>query len=112
MMCRVVKASNLLALALSINNSVSCGTLIKIRNSIESKNPDIVVDVSKNSISSAQKRYPYLFKIVSENIERSKNFLKLPEKYLNDEFYESMGPDLLTRVKKEVESALVRLERT
>ena len=112
-MVEVIPAKTLLAIVLSKTESVPCKILINIRNSIEKKYSDIVVDVSRNSILGAQRRYPYLFKIQECPklqgydlqplvIKRAKDFSELPPGFLEREFFNPIDKDVFDRIKREV----------
>ncbi|MCK9595655.1 hypothetical protein M0R19_00520 [Candidatus Pacearchaeota archaeon] len=107
-MVNLVDAKNLIAILLSKTEKTSCKTMIEVRDLIESKYSDIILDITRDSVSWAQRRYPYLFEINldSGDIKQANSFSGLPSTFLRNEFFNPLGKDVYERIDKEVDNYL------
>jgi hypothetical protein len=102
-MCDIVKADVFLAFLLKLANEISFSRLRQLRDQIEDKAPDVIVDVSGPSIALALHYYPRLFEQHGDCIRRAASSASLyGSDYVQDAFLSSMSSRALESLRQAV----------
>ncbi len=100
-MCVIIPADVLLAFALLKRDKISFEQIQILRETIETQNPNIILDISFPSIDLALYYYPKLFHKHGQYISRSSDFPTLGgNDYIENEFLNLLNPEIKSAIEK------------
>lgn len=106
-MCTVIGADYLFAMVLKHKESATFGLLRGFQDEIESRLPDVVVDLSRSSIFAAFEYYSDIFERKPSGVSRAVAFADcLPSDYFDNEFASFLPPGIHHQIQEIIDTFL------